>query len=172
MTFSILIRNRRPAAWVLAGLGVLGAGALLLQAFNPQPDTPKVFGLVGLTPFDGIRLNVTNVGGALGLLAPPCRIQFGFADADGAPIRMADATISDGHSASIALTFAEASAGTPTSVASRTRVSVRPVVKLTPPDPCFTAVSGEVTDAFTGRTNLYMTPEVKLSATGSTVPTN
>ena len=164
MTLSAIIRNRRRTTWTLALVVTLGAGALLLHAFNPQPDPPKFFGLVGITASETIRLNVTNVGGTVGY-PPPCRVQIGFVNADGAPIKMANASLADGHSASIALSFTEGSAAADALFA-RARVSVRPVISFSPPDPCFTAVSGEVIDLF-GRTSLYLTPEVKMPAPSS-----
>jgi hypothetical protein len=153
-------QNKRRAIWFGSIAALMGAGALLLHAFNPQPDPPKVFGIFGITPADVIRLNVTNVASAVGVagaLAPPCRVRMGFVGADGTMLKSADVTIPDGHSATLALSFFEAGAAADLAAA-RSRASVRPVVNLFAP-PCFTAVSAEVADAIIGRTNVHATPE-------------
>src|ERR1043166_1099339 len=106
--------------WFAAIAGMLGAGALRLHAFNPQPDPPKTFGVFGITLADTIRLNVTNVGGELGQFAPPCRARIGFVNADGTLLKSADVSIADGHTASIALNFFEASNAT--SALARTQI--------------------------------------------------
>jgi hypothetical protein len=152
-------QNKRRTIWFSAVGVALGAGALLLHAFNPQPDPPKVFGIFGITPVDVIRLHVTNVAGAVGVtgaLPPPCRVQMGFVNADGALLKSADVSIPDGHSASLTLSFSEAG-GAADALAPRTRANVRPIVLYAPP--CFTAVSAEVADAIIGRTNIHATPE-------------
>jgi hypothetical protein len=69
----------------------------VLRAFNPQPDPPKVFGILGITAADVIRLNVTNVAPDLGLIPSPCRIRFGFVNAAGAVLKSADVSVASGH---------------------------------------------------------------------------
>src|SRR4029077_6568727 len=129
---------------------MLGAGALLLRAFNPQPDPPKVFGIFGITPVDVIRLHVTNVASEVGAPPDPCRARIGFISGDGTLLKTANVTIADGHSASINLSFLEATA--PGAAAASGHVNVRPVFNVVPPDPCFSAVSAEVADVNTART--------------------
>jgi hypothetical protein len=46
---------KRRTMWCSALAVVLGAGAVLLHAFNAQPDPPQVFGIFGITPVDVIR---------------------------------------------------------------------------------------------------------------------
>ena len=158
--------RQRGTIWGSAIAAMLGAGAFLLHAFNPQPDPPKVFGIFGITPSETIRLNVTNVAGALGSFPPPCRAQIGFVNAEGALLKSADVTIPDGHTAAIALSFFEAQ-NAPDALAVRTRANVRPIVNL--PPPCFTAVSAEVVDSATGRTNIYANPQSWQAAPAATV---
>ncbi len=154
---------------IAAVVGLLGAGGFLLHAFNPQPDPPKVFGIFGITPADVIRLHVTNVASEVGLPPGPCRARIGFVAADGTVLKSANVTIADGHSASIDLTFVEARA--PGAVAVSGHVNVRPVLNEFPPDPCFTAVSAEVADVNTARTNVYALPQL-MPPGPPTVPVN
>lgn len=154
---------------IAAVAAMLGAGTFLLHAFNPQPDPPKVFGIFGITPVDVIRLHVTNVAGELGLPPGPCAARIGFVSGDGTVLKMANVTIADGHSASIDLKFPEANA--PGAAASAVHVNVRPVFNTLPPDPCFTAVSAEVADVNTARTNIYALPQL-IPPAPPTVPVN
>jgi hypothetical protein len=151
-------QKRRVAIWSATATILLGTGALLLRAFNPQPDPPKVFGIFGIMPADVIRLNVTNVSGAAGATPNVCSAQIGFVNADGSMLKTADVTIADGQSESVALSYQEA-IGAPSTVAPRTRAEVRPVITSVPPGPCFTALSAEVGDVITGRTRIYATPQ-------------
>jgi len=160
-------QSKRRAIWIVTGL--LGGGALLLHAFNPQPDPPKVFGIFGITPADVIRLNVTNVAGELGQYPPPCRARIGFVNAAGVTIKTSDVIITNGGSASIALNYFEASNALDALVP-RNRVSVRPIINYTPPDPCFTSISAEIDDAITGRTNIYATPQWWMPTVATTLP--
>jgi len=155
---------KRRAIWGTAITAMLGTGALLLHAFNPQPDPPRTFGIFGITPLDAIRLNVTNIAGELGLPPDPCRAQIGFVNANGVSLKTETVTLSNGESTSIALSFTEASRGALTTAAVALHASVRPVISFVPPGPCFAAVSAEVTDAITGRTNIYAIPESKMPA--------
>ncbi len=63
------------AAYVTIGLATVAA----LRAFNPQPDPPKVFGMVGITLGETGRLNVVVPGTSTpGSTAPPaCRVVAG-----------------------------------------------------------------------------------------------
>jgi hypothetical protein len=87
---------------------ILAGGVAVLRAFNPQPDPPKVFGILGITAADVIRLNVTNVAPDLGLIPSPCRIRFGFVNAAGAVLKSADVSVASGHSVFLTLNFFEA----------------------------------------------------------------
>ena len=91
--------SRRRLVSVAGAALILAGGVAVLRAFNPQPDPPKVFGILGITAADVIRLNVTNVAPDLGLIPPPCRIRFGFVNAAGAVLKSADVSVASGHSA-------------------------------------------------------------------------
>jgi len=163
------IQNKRRTIWFGMTI-ILAGGALLLHAFNPQPDPPKVFGIFGITSADAIRLNVTNVAPDLGVLPPPCRARIGFVNAAGAVLKSADVSVASGHSVFLTLNFFEA-AGASDTLLPRIRANVRPVISFVPPDPCFTTVSAEVVDAITGRTNLYAAAQPWISATAAIVST-
>lgn len=162
-------QTKRRTTWFAALAIMLGAGALLLHAFNPQPDPPKVFGILGITSADVLRLHVTNVGSAVGVPPGTCVAQIGFVNAAGQTIKTAEVKIADGHSASIALTFSEATGSDTTGAfdAATLQASVRPVINVAPPDPCFTAVSTEIADAATGRTRVYAMPQLWSPAAAS-----
>jgi len=164
---SITIRSRH-IKWTAGATALLGLGALALHAFTPQPDPPKVFAVFGITPSDNLRVNVANVGSSVGAPPDPCRAALSFVDADGNVLKSNTVSIADGHTAAFAISFAEASSPTATAVA-RTRVSIRPAINFAPPDPCFTAVSAEVTDAIAGRTNIYATPQLWAAAPAASV---
>lgn len=159
--------RKRRAAWLALAVA-LGAGVALLHAFNPQPDPPKVFGMFGITAADMIRLNVTNVGGAVGVPPGPCRAQIGFVNASGALLKSSNVTIPDGGTATLTMTYFEAS-GALDALLPRVRANVRPVVQAVPPGPCFTAVSAEVADAASGRTNIYAMPQLWTPAPATAV---
>ena len=56
-----------------------------MQAFNPQPDPPGKWGMVGITPYETGRLNViTNDESA----AQGCAIALGFSDAGGRTLKI------------------------------------------------------------------------------------
>ena len=160
--------SRRRLVSVAGAALILAGGVAVLRAFNPQPDPPKVFGILGITAADVIRLNVTNVAPDLGLIPSPCRIRFGFVNAAGAVLKSADVSVASGHSVFLTLNFFEA-AGASDTLLPRIRANVRPVISFVPPDPCFTTVSAEVVDAITGRTNIYAGAQPWISATAATV---
>ena len=166
--FAQSTKIRRAVIWSGALAMTFGIGAVLLHAFNPQPDPPKVFGIFGITPQDVIRLHVTNVISEVGLPPGPCSARIGFVSGDGTVLKASNVTIAPGRSASIDLSFPEAAA---LAAAASLHVNVRPVFNVLPPDPCFTAVSAEVADVATGRTNIYALPQLTPAA-AATVSTN
>jgi hypothetical protein len=81
------VHRSSPAASALCALA-LGAAALLsagpAAAFNPQPDPPARFGIVGLVADQTARLNVVAPPlRARDTLPAPCRVMLNFLDADG-----------------------------------------------------------------------------------------
>jgi hypothetical protein len=145
-----------------------------VRAFNPQPDPPGKFGMVGITRGQTLRLNVVN------LTSPPepdrqvppdpCRIVLSFRNAQGEAVRNSEGQIirrtvelQAGESAFLDLN-GDMFAGPPTNVNSPAlRVQLRPFVRVQqgppdpdrqiPPDPCRATM--EVFDNASGRTSLF-----------------
>ena len=44
-----------------AALLVVLVTGRIVKAFNPQPDPPALFGMIGITPVDTMQLNIVNV---------------------------------------------------------------------------------------------------------------
>jgi hypothetical protein len=133
----------------------------------PEPETPVLFGVVGLGHLQTARINVSNVGLAsppepddtvTPLLAPPCRASMTFVDTDGNVLRNSagqpiarEVMLEAGHSASLQIN-SEAFL-----TRDQLRVGVRPVAivaaadGVSVPPPCVPAL--EVIDNLTGRTS-------------------
>lgn len=120
----------------------------------PDPD----FGVVGVTAFDTLRLNVTNVTPS-NELPPPCNVQMGFVDAAGTLLKTVNGTIDPGHTASVQITYRDALSATP-STNTPQRFNLRPLVTA-PPDPCRITGSAELVDSLTGLTTVYLLPAVQ-----------
>ncbi|HXS94042.1 MAG TPA: hypothetical protein VN736_05510 [Candidatus Limnocylindrales bacterium] len=128
------------------------------EASTTPPPAPD-FGVVGVTTFDNLRLNVTNLGGSNGLPPDPCSVELGFIDAAGAMLKSVNGTIEPGHTASITINYREAAAATP-STNSPQRFNLRPLVTV-PPGPCRVVANAELIDSTTGLTMLSMLPAVQ-----------
>jgi hypothetical protein len=58
----------------------------VIRGFNPQPDPPGDFGIVGVTAGQTIRINAVHVEDPNSELPPgPCRVELTFHNADGRP---------------------------------------------------------------------------------------
>jgi hypothetical protein len=134
---------------------------------SPDPNTPVLFGVVGLGHLQNARINVSNVGlasplepddTATPLLAPPCRASMTFVDPEGNVLRKSagqpisrEVMLEAGHSASLQIN-SEAFL-----TRDQLRVGVRPVAivgaadGVSFPPPCVPAL--EVIDSLTGRTS-------------------
>ncbi len=132
-------------------LPVEGPGAVPLPA--------PLFGVTGITAFDTLRLNVTNVTGSNGTPPDPCNVQMGFVNAAGAPVRMASGIIDPGHTGSVAINYFEALSASPSANAAA-RIDLRPWVS-SPPDPCRIAGSVELVDTISGQTRIGILPAVQ-----------
>lgn len=65
---------------IAAGLAAIGPA----KAFNPQPDPPARFAMVGFVAGQVVRLNVVAVPAVQGVLSNgPCRITLSFLDTEG-----------------------------------------------------------------------------------------
>jgi hypothetical protein len=155
-------------AIAIALVTMLATGAIWesrrARAFNPQPDPPGRYTMVGIVRGQSIRINASNIA-PTDVNAPPdpCRVRLAFLDADGNPLtnpRTGEAmgrtlTLQNGQSAFLHLNADEFSTGDTTAE----RVQLRPVFRSvtlnsnghTPPDPCVPSV--EVIDNATSKTS-------------------
>jgi hypothetical protein len=75
-------------ASAIALVTVLAAGAILVgrraRAFNPQPDPPGRYTMVGIVRGQSIRINASNLNPTDPNTPPdPCRVRLAFVDGDG-----------------------------------------------------------------------------------------
>ena len=158
--------------WKRAGIAIglvtmLATGAIWevrrARAFNPQPDPPGRYTMVGIVRGQSIRINASNITPANPNLPPdPCRVRLAFVDGDGNPLtnpRTGEAvgrtvTLQNGQSTLLHLDADEFFTGDTTAG----RLQLRPVFRSVslnsdaqlPPDPCVPSV--EVIDNATSRT--------------------
>jgi len=150
------IRRLLLGAAAASATVMLSAPLPFVQAFNPQPDPPKLFGMVGLVRGQRIRLNATNVtGGPVGLPAGQGRVTLGFLGEKGQLLgEPLQKLLDPGSSAFLELSFDELPAA-----ATAGRAYVRPFVlsareRHLPLDPC--RVTLEVIDDETGKTTVLL----------------
>ena len=134
------------------------------RAFNPQPDPPGRYTMVGIVRGQSIRINASNINPADPNLPPdPCRVRLAFMDAEGAVLtnpRTGEAagrtiTLQRGQSTFLHLDADEFFIGDTTAA----RLELRPVFRSvslisnakSPPDPCVPSV--EVIDNATSKTS-------------------
>jgi hypothetical protein len=150
-------RNRNRTL-VISALGLLIAWPFVVAAFNPQPEPPGRFGMVGLAFGQTARLNAVN------LLPPdpvvprePCQGTLGFLNSEGQTFVdsgggeiVKEVSIGAGHAEFLDMPASEV-------VRRGRRVQFRAGLELRhaelPPDPCLNIVATlEVFDDLTGRT--------------------
>ena len=135
---------------------------LVVHAFNPQPDPPKVFGLLGITLAETARLNVVVPAGAPSTAAPAagCRVALSFLSADGQVLRQQSITVLQGHSASLEMPGVQAFL--PPGPIRSLRADIRPVVEATSTQtsgaPCQVVTTFELFDSATGKTSIFADP--------------
>jgi len=134
------------------------------RAFNPQPDPPGRYTMVGIVRGQSIRINASNINPADPNSPPdPCRVRMAFMDADGTVLtnpRTGEAvgrtvTLQRGQSTFLHLDADEFFIGD----TGATRLELRPVFRSVslvsnakaPPDPCVPSV--EVIDNATFKTS-------------------
>lgn len=135
-----------------------------IQGFNPQPDPPGRWGMVGITPYETGRLNVvTNDPGA----GQGCAIALGFADANGRTLRIESRILRTGRAQYVDLMGAGAMP------AGEMRAEIQPFlldlpdVRPFPPDPCKSVMATfELFDRATGKTSLLF-PAVQCATKGN-----
>ena len=162
-------RGANRMIWTVTGLAVFGGTAALLFAFNPQPDPPAAFGIASIVPGETLRVNVVNVADP-SAIPPPCRVQMTFVNTNGEVVKSANAVIPAGHTGWATVNFNEAGVPQFGIAEGRLRQSLRPVVNVSPPDPCRAIMSAEVYENTTGRTNQYIPPIMLPPAPATTVP--
>jgi hypothetical protein len=171
MTLPLHPFRYRPAAFAVPVLAL--ATAVAVRGFNPQPDPPAIFGLVGITLSETARISAVVRGGGAVLPAPAgCRVAFSYLAADGRVLKQETKTILAGHAAYLDLTGVEALPPGPIAI----RTGIRPVVEVaaaqSSADVCHAVAGLEMYDNATGRTNLLVVqpPPVgdRTAATAST----
>jgi hypothetical protein len=161
--------NLRTRAGITIGLAtILAIGGIWevrrARAFNPQPDPPGRYTMVGIVRGQSIRINASNIAPSDSNAPPdPCRVRLGFVDADGNPLTNPlsgevigrTLTLQNGQSAFLHVNADEFSTGD----TAPGRLQLRPVFRSvtlnsnsqSPPDPCVPSV--EVIDNATSRTS-------------------
>ena len=148
--------NRQFSLSVLAAAAMAAVTVVSVHGFNPQPDPPRVFGMVGITPYETARLNVVVLADG-GAPATGCRIAFGYLTDEGRVIRQDLKTILPGHGAFFDLPGVEALPPGPIKI----RTAIRPLVEVAPvqatTDPCHMTATFELFDNVTGKASIIAT---------------
>ena len=147
------IRDSIPARLTVAvsAILLLAAGARILKGFNPQPDPPGVWGMIGITPSDTMRLNIVNMQFS-GFPPGPCNVTLKFLDSSGIVLKQQAISVKPSQAASLDLTGLEAGAGF--------RTEVHPVLAVPSNEPtgCSAVGSVEVFNTNSGETSLHAPP--------------
>jgi hypothetical protein len=138
-----------------------------IQAFNPQPDPPGKWGMVGITPYETGRLNVVTNDSTP---AQSCTIGLGYLDADGRALKTDFKVLRTGRAQYLDLMGIDAVPR------GEMRAEIQPFLNdrllmdrptAFPPDPCRGVIATfEVFDPATGKTSLSI-PGVPRSAQGN-----
>ena len=157
-------QRNRVLALAVSALALLIAWPLVVAAFNPQPEPPGRFGMVGLAFGQTARLNAVN------LVPPdpvvprePCQGTLGFLNSEGQTFldsggreMVKEVSIMPGHAEFLDMPASEV-------LRRGRRVQFRAGLELRhaelPPDPCQNIVATlEVFDDLTGRTMVLYPP--------------
>jgi len=142
---------KRVLALAAVALLVVLASGRIVKAFNPQPDPPALFGMVGITPGETLQLNIVNVE-LSGIPPGPCRVNLRFVNSSGIILKQQVVTVKPTQAASLSLTGAEAGGAF--------RNEVHPVLQLTSADTtsCSAIGSVEVFNTNSGQTSILAHP--------------
>ena len=158
---SLNVRDSIPTQLVVGVtvIAMLAGGVKLLKGFNPQPDPPGVWGMMGVTPSDTIRINVVNMQFG-GVPPDPCKVTMRFLDPSGRILEQQLFTVSPTQAASLDYT--------PVGVGNF-RLEVHPVVSMTSNEPagCNAIGSVEVFNTSSGETTVFAHP-IYISLPGTT----
>jgi hypothetical protein len=161
------MKNLRTKSLFIALIALIAASGLFIvnrvKASPTAVERRQFFGIQGITRGQTARLNVVNVSSADDPLYPPdpCHVTMWFVDADGnqllniagQPVRR-DLTLEPGHTAFLQIN------GDNLIPRDQVRLTFRPVVSVTPPDPnippdpCIPTL--EVINNTTGHTSLLV----------------
>jgi hypothetical protein len=121
-----------------------------VSAFNPQPD-PPAFSMIGIDPFETVRLNALCADGLLpGDVPPgPCDVTLTFRDMSGRTIKQMTATLQPGQGTFLDIRGMEGSS-------SGRRMEIQP--RILPAGRGFILATVEVFDDATGRTAAILNP--------------
>ncbi|HTQ53415.1 MAG TPA: hypothetical protein VMI94_03080 [Bryobacteraceae bacterium] len=129
---------------------VLAGGTRMLKGINPQPDPPGVWGMMGVTASDTIRINVVNMQFA-GLTPASCNVTMKFLDDTGKVLKQSTVTIKTTQAVSLDYTPG-GGAGF--------RTEVHPAVSVPSTEPvgCSAIGSAEVFNTISGETVAFAHP--------------
>lgn len=142
---------KRVVLFACAALLVVLASGKIVKAFNPQPDPPAIFGMIGITPGETMQLNIVNVQ-VNGIPPGPCRVTLRFLSSEGRTLKQQIVTVKPTQAASLTLTGAEAGGAF--------RNEVHPALLLTSTETpgCSAIGSVEVFNTSSGETSLLAHP--------------
>ncbi len=157
---------------VMAFVTLSATGAMKAADISPS----AVFSAANIVVGETLRVNIVNLGDPASP-PDPCNVQITFVNVNGQTLKTANVSVSVGSIGGATINFLEASQAkvTATTVAeSAQRQVIRPVISLSPPDPCRAVMSAEVYDTISGRTSQYIPsiflPAVQTTTATSTVP--
>ena len=101
---------KRALTIAAAALLVVFVSGRIAKAFNPQPDPPALFGMIGITPVDTMQLNIVNVE-LSGLPPGPCKVTLRFLNSSGTILKQQTVTVKPTQAAALTITGAEAGGG-------------------------------------------------------------
>jgi hypothetical protein len=147
------MRNSFPKQLAAGAIAILllVAGGRMMKAFNPQPDPPGIWGMIGITPSDTMRLNVVNMQFS-GFPPGPCNVTLKFLNSDGEVLKQQAVSIKSTEAVSLDLTGIEAGGGF--------RTEVHPVLAVpsTEATGCSAVGSVEVFNTSSGETTILAHP--------------
>jgi hypothetical protein len=150
---------------VMAFVTLSATGAMKAADISPS----AVFSAANIVIGETLRVNIVNLGNPTSP-PDPCNVQINFVNAAGQTLKTSNVTVNVGSIGGATINFLEASqAKVPTATVAESvmRQVIRPVISLSPPDPCRAVMSAEVYDTISGKTSQYI-PSIFLPAVQTT----
>lgn len=149
------------AGAALAALGLVGVTSLNAGAFNPQPDPPGRFGVIGVTQSQIIRLNVFSLDTETPTGArPSCSIRLAFRGMDGDEVMFREVDPAPAREPYAFLELDFATVDNP-ELREAGRVQVLPEgTVIDNRDYCDPVFSVEVIDKASGETEVFVPPDI------------